>query len=385
MNAIVVVAGAVGVGAALAYVFDPGHGRRRRSVARDKVISAAHTAGDALDTTSRDVRNRTRGAKAAVRSALERDDVSDEVLVERVRARIGSVVRHSRSPDVRASAGRVTLHGPVLAHEVDGLLRRAGGTRGVTSIDNRLEVHDSPGDVPGLQGEGPHRHGWPRSEFMQENWSPAARLVGGGIGAALSWYGPRMSGLVGTAAGLGGLLLLGRAAMNLEIRRLLGVGGGRRGINIHKTITVNAPADEVFYFWSNYENFPRFMSHVTQVHRSNDGYAHWTVAGPAGVPVEFDTVETRHEPYRCIAWKTEAGGPVAHAGIVRFDPDGGGTRIDLRMSYNPLGGVVAHAVVSLFGADPKSAMDEDLLRLKSLLEDGRTRARGEGVSRSELA
>jgi len=55
------------------------------------------------------------------------------------------------------------------------------------------------------------------------------------------------------------------------------------------------------------------------------------------------------------------------------------------MSYNPLGGVVAHALASLFGADPKSAMDEDLLRLKSLLEDGRTRARGEGVSRSELA
>jgi len=131
MNAIVVVAGAVGVGAALAYVFDPDRGRRRRSVARDKVISAAHTAGDALDTTSRDVRNRTRGAKAAVRSALERDDVSDEVLVERVRARIGSVVRHSRSLDVTASAGRVTLRGPVLAHEVDGLLRRAGGTRGV--------------------------------------------------------------------------------------------------------------------------------------------------------------------------------------------------------------------------------------------------------------
>jgi uncharacterized membrane protein len=381
MNLIVGIA----LGAALAYLFDPDRGRRRRAVARDKVISATHTAGDALETTSRDLRNRARGAKATVRSALERDDVSDEVLVERVRARIGSVVRHSRSLDVTASAGRVTLRGPVLAHEVERLLRRAAGTRGVTSIDNRLEVHDSPGAVPGLQGAGPQRHGWPRSEFMQENWSPAARLVGGGIGAALSWYGLRTSGFVGTLAGLGGLVLLGRAATNLEVRRLLGVGGGRRGINIRKTITVNAPPDEVFYFWSNYENFPPFMSHVKQVHRSNDGHAHWTVAGPAGVPVEFDTVETRHEPYRCIAWRTEAGASIAHAGIVRFDPDGGGTRITLRLSYNPLGGVVAHALASLFGADPKSAMDEDLLRLKSLLEDGRTRAHGEGVSRSELA
>jgi uncharacterized membrane protein len=373
------------LGAGLTYLFDPDRGRRRRAVARDKVISAAHTASDALDTTSRDLRNRARGAKAAVRSAREGDDASDEVLVERVRARIGSVVGHSRSLDVTASAGRVTLRGPVLAHEVEALLRRVAGTRGVTSVDNRLEVHDSPGDVPGLQGERLHRHGSPRWEFMQENWSPAARLVGGGVGAALSWYGLRKSGLVGTAAGLGGLLLLGRAAMNLEVKRLLGVGGGRRGIDVHKTITVDAPADEVFYFWSNYENFPRFMSHVTQVHRSEDGRAHWTIAGPAGVPVEFDTVETRHEPYRCIAWRTEAGAPVAHAGIVRFEPDGGGTRITLRLSYNPLGGVLAHALASLFGADPKSAMDEDLVRFKSLLEDGRTRARGEDVRRGELA
>jgi uncharacterized membrane protein len=381
MNLIVGIA----VGAALAYLFDPDRGRRRRAAARDKVISTAHTTADALDTTSRDLRNRARGARAAVRSALKSEDVSDEVLVERVRARIGSVVRHSRSLDVTASAGRVTLRGPVLANELERLLRRAAGTRGVTSVDNRLDVHDSAGDVPGLQGEAPRRHGSPRSEFMQENWSPAARLVGGGIGTALSWYGLRTSGFVGTVAGLGGLVLLGRAATNLEVRRLLGVGGGRRGINIHKTITVDAPADEVFYFWSNYENFPRFMSHVMQVHRSEDGHAHWTIVGPAGVPVEFDTVERRHEPYRCIAWKTEAGAPVAHAGIVRFDPDGGGTRIDLRMSYNPLGGVLAHALASIFGADPKSAMDEDLVRLKSLLEDGRTRAHGKGVSRGELA
>jgi uncharacterized membrane protein len=385
MSLIVGIAGGIGLGTALAYLFDPDRGRRRRAMARDKIISAAHTAGDALDTTSRDLRNRARGAMAAVRSALESDDVSDEVLVERVRARIGSVVRHSRSLDVTASAGRVTLCGPVLAHEVEGLLRRVSGTRGVAGIDNRLDVHDSADAVPGLQGQGDERRGPPRWEFMQENWSPTARLVGGGIGVALGWYGLRRSGLVGTAAGLGGLLLVGRAATNLDVERLLGLGGGRRGINVHKTITVNAPPDEVFRFWSNYENFPRFMSHVQEVRRSNDAHVHWTIAGPGGVPIEFDTVETRREPYRRIAWKTTAGAPVAHAGIVRFDPDGGGTRIDLRMSYNPPGGAVGHAIASLFGADPKSAMDEDFVRLKSLLEDGRTRAHGEDVGRSELA
>jgi hypothetical protein len=49
------------------------------------------------------------------------------------------------------------------------------------------------------------------------------------------------------------------------------------------------------------------------------------------------------------------------------------------MSYNPPAGAIGHAIATLFGADPKRAMDEDMLRLKSLLEEGKTRADGEPV------
>jgi uncharacterized membrane protein len=86
------------------------------------------------------------------------------------------------------------------------------------------------------------------------------------------------------------------------------------------------------------ESFPRFMGHVRDVRRAADGRAHWTLEGPGGVPMAFDTVETRREPNRLLAWKTVEGAAIAHAGVVRFEPDGGGTRIDIRMSYNPPAG-----------------------------------------------
>lgn len=40
------------------------------------------------------------------------------------------------------------------------------------------------------------------------------------------------------------------------------------------------------------------------------------------------------------------------------------------MSYNPPAGAIGHVVASLFGADPKSEMDADLARMKTLIETG---------------
>ena len=77
---------------------------------------------------------------------------------------------------------------------------------------------------------------------------------------------------------------------------------------------------------------------------------------------------------------------IANAGVIRFEPtDDGGTRVDIRLSYNPPAGALGHLAALLFGDDPKSAMDEDLVRLKSLLEEGKASAPGKKVTREELA
>ena len=142
---------------------------------------------------------------------------------------------------------------------------------------------------------------------------------------------------------------------------------------MQKTIAIDAPVEDVFAFWSRYENFPRFMSRVLDVRPSlREGQSHWKVMGPAGLPVEFDAVLTAFVPDEVLGWRTVEGSTVAHSGIVRFEPTSDGrTRVHILMSYNPPGGRLGHGVAAAFGVDPKRSLDEDLARLKTLIETGR--------------
>jgi len=142
-------------------------------------------------------------------------------------------------------------------------------------------------------------------------------------------------------------------------------------VDIQKTIDIAAPVETVFDFWRRYENFPRFMSNVREVRDLGGGRSHWTVAGPAGVPVEWEAEITQIVPNKLIAWKTLPGATVEHAGIVRFEPNPDGTTsVAVRLSYDPPAGAVGHTVATLFGADPKTEIDADLARMKALIEAG---------------
>jgi uncharacterized membrane protein len=371
------------LGAGLMYLLDPDRGGRRRARLRDQVVHLINKAGEAADTAARDLGNRGRGMVAEGRSRLRSETVSQSVLEARVRSELGRLVTHPGAIEVVADGGRVTLCGPVLADEVDALLSGVSSVRGVEEVENRLEVHERAGDVPGLQGQGPRPE--PRFELLQENWSPAARLLMGILGGTLALRGMRGRGPLDAALAVTGLGILSRAATNMETKRLTGVGAGRRAIEIHKTVNIDAPVEEVFAFWSNYENFPRFMSHLKEVRLTGEGRSHWVAEGPAGVPIAWDAETTAYEENRVIAWKSIGEAPVGNAGIVRFLPNPeGGTRADIRLSYNPPAGALGHAVASFFGADPKHAMDDDMVRLKSLLELGKASSHGETVMREEV-
>src|SRR3970282_1317909 len=142
----------VGVGAGMAYLLDPAMGRRRRAGVRDTVTRVATKSGDALGATSRGVANRARGSLAVTARRGRQEDVSDGVLAERVRSRLGRYVSHPRAVDIEAENAEVTLRGPILTREAARLLRVVGRIRGVRGIEDRLERHDEPGGVPALQG-----------------------------------------------------------------------------------------------------------------------------------------------------------------------------------------------------------------------------------------
>lgn len=361
-----------GLGAAAMYYLDPDRGRYRRSKARDQVVHAGHSAKHSSGVVVRDVCNRTQGAAAKVRALFQSEQPTDEVIVERVRACLGRVVTHPHAIHAEANGGVVTLSGTILQAEVPLLIDSALGVRGVRDIRNQLEVHAEADNIPALQGGA--RPPTSRFTFMQANWSPTARAAGGLGGAIAAVYGFGRRSLTGWLVGASGLLLLARAATNIETRRLVG-GMWRRGIDIQKSIRINAPVEQVFDLWDNFDNFPTFMRHVRHIRPIETGEGktrwRWTVTGPTGTEVQFDAVVTLREENRLIAWRTEEGALVQHAGGVEFkDNDDGSTTVTVRMSYNPVAGAVGHAIAWLLGADPKHQMNDDLLRMKSFLETG---------------
>jgi len=166
------------IGAGIMYLLDPDGGRRRRALVRDQLVSAGHRASDAVGATSRDMTNRARGVVAELRGRLRREQPDDDVLRERVRARIGSVVGHASAIETHVSDGCVTLRGPVLTEEVDRLLRRVRGVRGVGEVVSELEVHESPGNVLALQGRPRPIQDGEVFDLLPTRWLPSSRRTG---------------------------------------------------------------------------------------------------------------------------------------------------------------------------------------------------------------
>ncbi|HEX9574887.1 MAG TPA: BON domain-containing protein [Myxococcales bacterium] len=125
--------------------------RRQRAVLGDKNVSGAREAAGGVTRRARDLRQRLRGMVYQAKSRLAEEEVPDDILVERVRAQLGRPVSHPGAIDVRARNGCVILAGPILADEVEDLIRQVSLIAGVRSIQSELDLHDEPGNVPALQ------------------------------------------------------------------------------------------------------------------------------------------------------------------------------------------------------------------------------------------
>lgn len=246
MNKALLFGTGLGLGTAAMFLLDPDRGKRRRALVRDKFELATRKTGECMEITARDVRNRTRGTIAAIQSRFSSEQPDDSVLVDRVRSKLGRIVSHPSAIQVTAENGNVTLSGPVLADEVPHLLSCVNWTRGVKEVNNNLEVHTEAGNHPALQG-GRERQG-ARFEFLQENWSPTARLLAGAAGSALAVYGGARRGPLGAGLGAAGLLLTTRAITNTDFTHLasqatkqLHLGGGESTTtNVQKGIQPSA-------------------------------------------------------------------------------------------------------------------------------------------------
>lgn len=253
--------------------------------------------------------------------------------------------------------------------------------RAITADRARAAIHDVE-DVAGkamrdvrnrARGVG-HKPTRTRRSMLSPG-TPERRVLEGSGGALLTLWGVARGGLVGAGAGVAGLSLLACAAAP-RMHDL---------IRVQKTLTIEAPVEEVFEFWSRVENFPRFMEHVLEVRAQGDGRQHWRVTGPGAVPIDFDAEVVARIPNRKLAWRSLPGSVVDHHGEVHFEREGDrATRISVHMAYRPPAGALGHAVASFLHGDPKTLIDDDLLRMKSLLEKGKATANHQEVRRDEL-
>ena len=224
------------------------------------------------------------------------------------------------------------------------------------------------------------------------NISRGERWISVIAGGALAAYGARRMDLQGGIAAAAGAALLYRGAtghcpINERIGRDTARGngeaaiadydsdtrerlGGPRGIHVQETITLNKPVHEVYRFWRNFENLPRFMNHLESVSVRENGISHWVAKGPAGIRVEWDARIINEIDGKVIAWQSLVGSEVATAGSVGFNETTRGTELRVHFQYDPPAGKLGAVVARLLGEAPSQQVREDMQRLKQLLESG---------------
>ena len=145
-----------------------------------------------------------------------------------------------------------------------------------------------------------------------------------------------------------------------------------RAVHVRKAITIGRPAEDLYQFWRDFPNLPRFMRHLESVQVIDEGRSHWKAKAPLGRTAEWDAEVTEDRPNERLAWRSLEGADVPNHGSVSFEPAPGGrgttVRVDLR--YEPPGGVIGATLAKLFGQEPGQQVQEDLRAFKQLMETG---------------
>jgi uncharacterized membrane protein len=188
------------------------------------------------------------------------------------------------------------------------------------------------------------------------------------LDAAMMSKGTDKARLIAAMAAVAGV-----AALDVYTAQLLSSPRGRGGAMVAvNTCTINRSPEEVYRFWRNFENLPRFMSHLESVQVTDEKRSHWVARAPMGTSVEWDAEIIEDRPNYEISWRSLEGADVDNRGTVRFDraPGDRGTEVRVEVEYHPPAGPIGAAVARLFGEAPEEQIKGDLRRLKQVLEIG---------------
>ncbi len=217
------------------------------------------------------------------------------------------------------------------------------------------------------------------------------RVVSAIAGSALVAYGLNRADTTGVLLSIlgGGLALRGATghcqvydAMDVKSNQEHRIAGGRTSnkkssglfssrIHVKKSVTINKSPAELYQFWRNFENLPKFMSHLESVSNSEGIRSHWVAKAPFGTTVEWDAEITSERENERIGWNSVEGASVPNSGVVEFRPTSTrGTEVRVVLTYEPPAGKLGALVAKLFGEEPSQQVYGDLCRFKSMFESG---------------
>ena len=210
------------------------------------------------------------------------------------------------------------------------------------------------------------------------NVGSTERMVTLLAGAALLGYAWR-SNSKGLGAASAGLLLRGvtgycpaYAAMGVNHAGTKEALSGSRGVHIRESITVNAPAEELYRFWRQLDRLPEVVPHLAKVEQLDTKRSRWTAKVFDQVPVTWEAEIVNEVPFETIGWQTLPGQSIQHAGSVTFKPvagNDGATEVRVHLQYAAPGGQAANWLAWLAGQDPAKYTREGLRALKRQFEE----------------
>ncbi|WP_424492821.1 SRPBCC family protein [Salinimicrobium sp. GXAS 041] len=144
-----------------------------------------------------------------------------------------------------------------------------------------------------------------------------------------------------------------------------------RNVNIRVTQTVGRPPEEVFEFWSKFENLPLFMEHLESVNSINDHISLWKAELPGGVGTlswKSEIVKIRQNEF--IGWQSLPGSDIENAGKVEFkEIPGYGTEVDVVISYSAPGGIPGEGAARLINPLFEKMVKDDVSNFKQFMEE----------------
>ncbi|WP_432221088.1 SRPBCC family protein [Flavobacterium sp. TMP13] len=142
-------------------------------------------------------------------------------------------------------------------------------------------------------------------------------------------------------------------------------------VNIRVTGIVNRPILQVYAFWRNLENLPKFMNHLESVTAIDTKRSEWTAKGPFGVgTVTWKAEIVKDEKDKFLSWKSLPGSTIENFGKVGFKPIGQATEIDVTISYKAPLGIAGEQGAKLLNPIFEKMVQDDIENLKSYMESG---------------